>query len=461
MKKLLFFLLILSVVRITAQNKQVLYDFAELPQTLLLNPGAETNYKFHIGVPLLSGLSMKLGSSGAVLTDVFALDHKDINDKISTVLNTLTSSDFVSFNTQIEVLNFGFRKDEDTYFSFGFYEEIDAIGYYPKDGITLFYQGNDAYLNKNFNASQLRYKVDVLGVLHAGISRKINEKITIGGRFKIYSSSLNLESNNNTGTLTTVSGTDNIYKHYLSDINIDIKTSGLYKYDEDLDENVIDDAGSILKKSLLSGNLGFGFDFGITYHINSQLQFSGSIIDLGFINHKSNNQNLTANGSFVFEGIGFEYNPSNPRNYWGQFDGDLKEQLPITDNEDSYISWRPTKLNAALKYSFGERRSKRCYDNTYKDFYTDAIGVQLYSVFRPLRPQFALSSFYEKSITSKVHTKVTYTIDEFSYTNVGIGASIQLGNVSFYGIADNIFEYTNLSSANSLSLQLGFNLIFN
>ena len=44
MKKFLFFLLILFFYKVTAQNKQVLYDFVELPQTLLLNPGAETSY---------------------------------------------------------------------------------------------------------------------------------------------------------------------------------------------------------------------------------------------------------------------------------------------------------------------------------------------------------------------------------------------------------------------------------
>ena len=59
MKKKLFFLLILSIYKVTAQNKQVLYNFAELPQSLLLNPAAETNYKFHIGVPLLSGFEVR------------------------------------------------------------------------------------------------------------------------------------------------------------------------------------------------------------------------------------------------------------------------------------------------------------------------------------------------------------------------------------------------------------------
>jgi hypothetical protein len=133
----------------------------------------------------------------------------------------------------------------------------------------------------------------------------------------------------------------------------------------------------------------------------------------------------------------------------------------VTDDFESYISWRPTKLNLALKYNFGEYRSKICYDNTYKNFYTDAIGLQLYNVFRPLSSQLALTGFYEKAITNKIHTKLTYTIDDFSYTNVGAGLSVQLGNVNFYGLVDNLLEYGDLSSAYSASFQLGFNLILN
>ena len=456
MKKILFFILVLSVVKISAQNKQVLYDFAELPQTLLLNPGAETNYKFHFGMPFLSGFSIGYGSSEVVLTDIFALDNKNINDKVSTMLNSLSSRDFVKFNSQIEIFNGGFRGDQNTYFSFGFYEEIDAISYFPKDIITLFNEGNNAYLNKSFSASQLRYKVDVLGVIHAGVSRKINDQLTLGGRFKIYSSALNLESTNNTGTFTTVLGTDNIYKHYLSTININARTSGLV-----VDDEYQEDSNEYLKNTFLGGNLGIGFDFGFTFHINPQLEFSGSILDFGFINHTKNIKNTTTKGNFIFEGIKFSYDANNPKDYWEQIDDDFKEQLPTKDNQESYISWRPTKLNAALKYSFGERRSKICYDNTYKDFYTDALGIQVYSVFRPLSPQLALTGFYQKSITNKIHTKVTYTIDDFSYANIGAGLSAQFGKVNLYGMLDNILEYSNLSAANSLSLQVGINLIFN
>ena len=431
-----------------------MYDFAGLPQTLLLNPGLETDYKFHIGVPLLSAISSEIGSTGFSLSEIFAVNNNTINDKISAVLYKIDANDYLKVNTQIEVFSAGFRFDKKTYVSFGFYQELDAIGYLPKDALTLINEGNTSYLNKSFSISEMIYKLDVLGVIHAGISRKVSDKLTLGGRFKVYSSALNLETTNNWGTFTTRLGNNSIYIHHLDNVNLNLRSSGLISNNE-----YISDVSTFIENSLLAGNLGAGIDLGFTYHVTPQLQFSGSLIDFGFVQHTKNIKNNLIVGSYTFEGIEFEFDSN--RNYWGELDAALKEQLPIVDNQDSYTSWRPAKLNVAIKYSFGEKRSKYCYDNTLKDFYTNAFGAQLYSVFRPLRQQFALTSFYEKSFSNKLQSKITYTIDDYSYYNIGVGVSAKIWKINFYGILDNLTKLSDISSANNVSLQFGFNLLFN
>jgi hypothetical protein len=455
MKKLVLIFVLLLTVNIFSQNKQVLYDFAGLPQTLLLNPGLETNLKFHIGLPLLSGFSAEVASTGFSVADIFAINSRTITDRVHTVLNSINSSDYLKINSQIEVFSAGFRFDQKTYISFGFYEELDAIGYAPKDILSLLNEGNAASLNRTFSVSQVLFKLDVLGVVHAGITKKLNDQLTLGGRFKVYSSSLNLETANNYGTFTTNLGSNNIYIQRLDNININLRSSGLVENNE-----YIYDANTYLKNTFLGGNLGVGLDFGLTYHMSPQLQFSGSIIDVGFVNHKKNIQNTAIAGSFTFEGIEFEFDAST-RNYWEELETAFKEQILSTENNESYVSWRPAKLNAAIKYSFGEKKSKYCYDNTFKEFYTDAFGAQLYTVFRPLRQQFALTGFYEKSFSNKLHAKVTYTLDNYSYYNIGVGISAQVGKINFYGILDNIAELSDISNSNNISLQFGFNLLFN
>jgi hypothetical protein len=56
--------------------------------------------------------------------------------------------------------------------------------------------------------------------------------------------------------------------------------------------------------------------------------------------------------------------------------------------------------------------------------------------------------------------KATYTLDSYSFTNIGLGLSSKLGPVNFYILADNLLEYKDVSKANSLSFQLGFNVVF-
>ena len=78
-------------------------------------------------------------------------------------------------------------------------------------------------------------------------------------------------------------------------------------------------------------------------------------------------------------------------------------------------------MNASFTYRFGTKRSMYCYDNTYKEFYSNGLGVHLYSVFRPLSPQFAFTGFYQKSLSQQFQTKLTYTVDNYSFNTIGVG----------------------------------------
>jgi hypothetical protein len=455
MKKGILFFVFFIGVNTYAQNKQILYDFAELPRTLLLNPGLETNYKYHFGLPLFSSLSAELGITGLVLSDIFVADTRSINNKIGSILKDLKAKDYVKFNTQIEVFSAGYRLSDKTYLSLGFYQESDGIFYFPKDLATLAIEGNGAYINESFDLSQINYKLDVLGVLHAGITRKVDANLTIGGRFKVYSSAINFESTNNSGTFITNLGGNNTYTSYIENVNLNFQSSGIQQNDQ-----FISDPSVYLKNMLLGGNLGIGLDLGFTYHVTSQLQFSGSLLDVGFVNHTKDIKNSLTAGSYTFDGLDFEYDDVN-RDYWEEFDSAIKEQLPTIINEESYISWRPSKLNLAVKHSFGEKRTISCYDDRYKDFYTDAFGMQLYSILRPLSYQFALTGFYEKSFTDKFHLKLTYTVDDYSYYNIGFGLSAQIWKFNVYGMLDNVSALSDVSSANNVSAQFGINLILN
>ena len=85
-----------------AQHKQVLYEFADLPQTLLLNPGAIIGKKMHVGIPMLSGVHLQGGFSGFSTYDIFADNGVDINVKIREALNDFSKAEFALIHEQLE-----------------------------------------------------------------------------------------------------------------------------------------------------------------------------------------------------------------------------------------------------------------------------------------------------------------------------------------------------------------------
>ena len=88
-----------------AQNKQVMYDFLEIPQSLMTNPGMQSDFKWYAGIPGVSGLSFQIGSSGVSAYDLFATDGIDFNTKIrERLLGSMTARDELSGTLQIELL---------------------------------------------------------------------------------------------------------------------------------------------------------------------------------------------------------------------------------------------------------------------------------------------------------------------------------------------------------------------
>ena len=231
--------------------------------------------------------------------------------------------------------------------------------------------------------------------------------------------------------------------------------------EETINTSITQNEEDVLSNTFLGGNLGIGFDVGLTYHFSPQIEFTGSILDLGFIKHSKNTRNFTAKGNYVLDGINFEYNSDDPINYWKQLEQDIDARIPNEENEDAYTSWRPMKINAALKYSFGERRNKFCYTKTHKQYYYNSIGFQIHTIMRPLKPQFSFTSFYEKSLSQKIHTKFTHTINDYSSTIFGAGASLQLGKLHVFGALDNVLGVRDLSTLNTISLNFGLNIIIN
>ena len=117
-------------------------------------------------------------------------------------------------------------------------------------------------------------------------------------------------------------------------------------------------------------------------------------------------------------------------------------------------------LNMSYRYNFGYENETACNCYSKSKGFKNALGAQLHTVFRPNNPQPTLTAFYNTNLLGVINTKFTYSINKYSYTNFGFGASLNTSRFNCYLLMNNLLAYRDVYKAQSLSLQLGFNLIF-
>lgn len=461
MRKIYLIFCIVFQLSCFSQNKELLYNFTSIPQSSLVNPGADVSYKYYFGFPVLSGVSANVGSNSFSAYDLFADNGVDFNQKVRDVINRSSSNDKVVTNQQLEIFSGGFRvggRESRSYVSFGLYQEFDFFMYVPKDPALLALNGNRDYIGKSFNLGDISAKAEVLSVLHIGYHKKVNDKFVFGGRAKIYSSGANATSTKNSGYIYTGqdAGTPNLYNQIISS-NLELKTSGISKFTKDEYEGNV--AKDIAHNTFFNGSLGLGVDAGITYYIKDNLQLTASIIDLGFIRQSKDIETITYKGTYQYNGVNPDFlGTDNPENVFDEFE----EAIPRDTLYNKYTTWRPTKFYSSIQYSFGEARPDdecNCRGQVEK-YYKNAVGAQLFGMTTPREPLVALTAFYRRNIFRKLDVKATYTFDTFSNKNIGLGLAGTIGPVNIYALVNNILEYKDLSKARSAAFQIGINFVF-
>jgi hypothetical protein len=461
MRKLIIFLIFFFSSFGFSQNKEILYNFTPQPQSLLLNPGAHVKYDWFFGLPLLSGISVNTGSTGFDAYSLFANNGVDFTTKVKNVIASTSRNDYVTANQQLELFTGGFKvrgMESNSYISFGFYQEFDSFIYIPKDLAILSLYGNKDYIGKSFDLGDLSAKAELLTVFHLGFTKPINEKLILGVRGKIYSSIFNGKSTHNSGYFVTNQGSDLIYDQVIKS-NLEFNTSGLAKY---LDENYDGDVASDMKEDVIhnaffGGNLGLGLDLGLTYYPKRNIQITASLVDIGYINHSKDVESFTLKGDYDFKGVITDFNSDGTV---GDAYQDFKDAIPLDTLYHKYTTWRPLKFYSSFQYSFEEERQTECNCATDEDsWYRSAAGIQLFAMTTPREPMLALTGYYRRRILQGLQIKATYTIDSYSYSNVGLGLTTKIGVVNFYAMADNLLAYKDVSKTNALTFQIGFNII--
>jgi len=466
MRKIFLILFLLNSLFSFGQNRPLLYNVDDLPQSLLQNPGARIDFTRHFGIPFFSQIHLFAGSTGVTAHDVFSDEDTNVNQRVRNVMNSITAGDYFSVNEQLEVLSFGWKMGDRGYFSAGIYQELDIFAYFPKDPAILAFEGNADYLNQDFKFSDVNFTGEVLTVYHAGFNYKVDRKLTVGGRLKLYSGIFNAESTSNDGVFRTVNtpGGPNFYRHEVSGLDVVVNTSGYASLEGEENMTVEKAAAELLSRSFFGQNFGVGIDLGFNYRVSNQFSVNASIQDLGLMFHQKDVENYNYFGSFQTNGLEplfpeLEENQSTIP-YWDIFEERLDANLLDETTVNAYTTWRPLKFNASFEFGTGKSILPCDYLISKRPRFMNLFGMLISGVNRPKGPTYGVTAYWDRKVNDNLRFRLAYAVDEYTLTKFGAMVSSRFNNFNIYLAANDIIGYTNLAKANSASLQLGLQFIF-
>ena len=466
MRKIVLFLFFFATLFCRGQNRPVLYNIDDLPQSLMQNPGARIDFNRHFGVPFFSQIHLFAGSTGVSAHDIFSNENDNVNQRVRNVMRTISSGDYFSINQQLEILSLGWRMAPRIYFSTGIYQELDVFAYFPKDPALLAFEGNANYIGRDFNFGDVNFTGEVLTVYHAGLNYKVDSKLTVGGRFKLYSGIFNAESTDNSGVFRTIEtpGGPNFYRHEVRSLGVTVNTSGYASLKEREGMTVDKAVSELLSRSFFGQNVGLGIDLGFNYRITDQLSVNGSIQDLGLMFHQKDVENYNYFGSFQTNGLEPLFPELAPNEstipYWDVFEERVDRSLNEETTQNEYVTWRPLKFNASFQFGTGMSILPCNYLISKKPRFMNLFGMLVSGVNRPKGLNYGITAYWDRKLNDNFRFRLAYGLDDFSLNKFGIMFSSRFKNFNIYLAANDIIGYTNLAKANSASLQLGMQFIF-
>ncbi len=444
MKKLIFCIaLITATLSLAAQDGITLHFMRLNPYSTYTSPSAHLQYKGWIGVPAISNINMAVTNTGFHYNQIFGTNRDG-------VITTLRLNNFVdhlsnkgnalNVNSAVNIIDFGFYI-KPVRITFSYRLRVDEYLSYNKDLFALPVHGNMAYVGEDNPATpELKLSLTAYQEIGVGVQTEIQDRFYIGVKPKILLGVANFHTNQARASLYTNPDDYSMRLNY----NFDANMSCAIPYSINIDTSTGVPSIKFNPKDLLKNmgnlgkNVGAAIDLGFTCRINNMFGVSASVLDLGFIHWKSDNQHITSsvtgtdtstyynNGSFIFNGLSTEDveriidDPSG-------FAGELVGYFPINvEKQKAYTRMLSSRFivegycNVGKYHRFTALFQGRIINKEFVPSFTVAWNGNFLNIF---------------------DLCVSYTIAKRSYSNLGIGVGFNLGVFHIYAATDNLIAF--------------------
>ena len=433
MKKIIItLLLVTSVSLIKAQQALTLYNMDVIGQSNQVNPSLMPENGMYIGIPMLSSTTFLFTNSGFTWRDLHWIRPDDsVNIDIANAISKLSEKNFISMSFRTNILETGFRI-KNNYFSMNISEKMNLNFTFPKELFELLFNGNGAFIGQEIDLKRMSFDATHYREYAIGWVRALNKKVTVGTRLKYLYGMENYSSAKS--NLSFYTAPDDYRIDLTSDYEINTSSTSNNK------------AGGSGNYLFGLKNTGFAADISATYLYTDRWKFNASIIDLGYINWKSNVKNLvTASGSYSFDGLDVNQFVSDSSSGSASVTDSLSNSFKPIENSDPY----KTNLSSHVYLN-------SCYILSEKMNVTGLLHAQIFR--QTVQPTFTAA--LNRRFTDHFSGSLSYSMINHHFTNVGAGIALNLGALQFYLLSDNWIGTINPLSNNTAHFQFGFNLIY-
>ncbi len=446
---------------VNAQISNTLYFDKYNPRQHKVNPSFQPEGKFYIGMPGLSMIGVAGGNSRFTFDDIF--QNVEINGEKSTVLfmdrnssgmdnflNKLKFKERVFAAYRIDLIDFGLRLKHNDYLTVGISNRMETMVIVPHQIPGIVFGGMANHEVYDFRLNRLSASSTVFSEIAVGYSKKVNEKLSLGGKFKFLLGHDNLYTD-----FYKVKLIGNEQKWSLKgDASIHGSIPGLRFVPNEtgqIDEVEFDDDQSVSCYIKPKG-YGAALDLGVSYQVLPYLQLSAGVLDLGFIRWNKELVQLDKKNDFVFDGASYDINDDST-NYFKDYGEQLKDLYQVNENPKAYTSSLCAKFNVGAEFSL------------WKDRIGLGVLSKTYLFRRTAWEEFLLSASFRPN--RWVSLSVTYGLFDGEWNNLSAGLDLNLGPVNLYMAMDNIpLRYAKCddvkfpSNDRSLRANLGLAFVF-
>lgn len=439
-------LAITGLVSVHAQQNMTLYHMQTSPQRLYANPALRPDSKIFIGIPGLSSHQFNMAISRISLNDI--LDAVEPITSDSSVLNVTKLSDafpkrnYLGIDYNADLVHFGFTVGKSMFWANASIRTSFKMSM-PGDLLKFMLEGNGGpNLGKEFDFS---YGLDAIQYVDLGIgyNRKFlkDDKLTVGGRLRYLQGVAVVQTER--GNVTFKTDPNDFALMVRSDIRMNAASSV-----GPIDPSSDNPFGSFNVQN--SGkNRGLGMDLGVSYELSKKIHLSAALNDLGYIKWTTNTVNYTSkfpNEFIEYDGVYYSDIFDTTKTFDDAIQR-LSDTLQDKFNLDSTSDNFTTTLNPEfyLGGTFNVTKNHRA-------------GVLFYGSFYQKKMYPGLTVSWNSKFGRVFGLSASYTMIYGSYSNIGLGMTLNAGPVQFYFVSDNIFGAISVRNTSVFNIRAGMNI---